>query len=123
MSKDSAPSATPRAAFPAASSAASSDQLAALRARFDVVDDAIIALVLERQALADEAGRIKANAGLPVVDGVREAEAERRRLEVVRRTLSTTQTPKEGSAVDAAVVVDVFAALVAASRARQELRR
>ena len=119
MSKDSAPSATPPAAFPAASS----DQLAALRARFDVVDDAIIALVLERQALADEAGRIKANAGLPVVDGVREAEAERRRLEVVRRTLSTTQTPKEGAAVDAAVVVDVFAALVAASRARQQLTR
>jgi len=84
------------------------EELAALRAVFDDVDDAIIALLAQRQRLADHAGIIKKNAGRGIRDDAREAAAAARRA---------------GKAVDVGVDVDVVAAVfdvvVRASRARQ----
>lgn len=46
--------------------------LAALRARIDAVDAALVELLMERQLLAGAAGALKSAAGLPVVDAARE---------------------------------------------------
>lgn len=46
--------------------------LAALRARIDAVDAALVERLVERQMLAGAAGGLKSAAGLPVVDDARE---------------------------------------------------
>jgi chorismate mutase len=86
--------------------------LRALREAFDAVDDEIIAAIAKRQALALEAGRLKAALGRPVRDDVREAEAAARRRDVAN-----------GVGADVDVVEVVFAALVDDSRRRQEALR
>lgn len=46
--------------------------LAALRARIDAVDAALVERLVERQVLAGAVGALKSAAGLPVVDDARE---------------------------------------------------
>lgn len=68
-------SAVPReSAVPPESAVPRADTLTALRARIDAVDDALVGLMVERLALAAEAGATKRAAGLPVRDATREAE-------------------------------------------------
>lgn len=90
-------------------SAGIDDELRALRAVFDDVDDAIIALLAQRQRLAEHAARLKQSAGRPIRDDAREAAATARRAAVA-----------DAHDVDRDVVVAVFDVVVGASRARQE---
>ena len=85
------------------------NELAALRAAFDDVDDAIIALLAQRQRLADHAGRLKRLDGRAVKDDAREAAANARRAE---QSLAVD--------VDKALVTAVFEVVVEASRRRQQ---
>jgi chorismate mutase len=79
-----------------------------VRADFDDVDDALIALVQRRLALATEAGAIKRAAAIPVHDPAREAmSAEKRRARCA------------AAGVDVDVVDRLFAVLIEASRAAQ----
>ena len=86
--------------------------LFALRARFDDVDDRLLALIAERLRLADEAAPLKAALGRPAVDPAREAEASARRATAIAGLLNDKDA--------VSVADDVFAVLVRASRARQE---
>ena len=52
--------------------------LASLRARIEKTDDALLALLFKRAALARKIGRAKELAGLPVLDPAREARVVRR---------------------------------------------
>ncbi len=83
-------------------------ELATLRAVFDDVDDAIVALLAQRQRLADHAGVIKKNAGRAIRDDAREAAASARRADAA-----------VAAGVDVDVVAAVFDVVVRASRARQ----
>ena len=97
---------------PGIRSAAEADALGALRTRFDAVDDQLVALIVERARLADEAGAIKKSMGLAVRDLAREdASSLRRRARAKALIGDDSLRP---------LVDEVFAALVAASRARQE---
>lgn len=92
--------------------------LAAVRARFDAVDDAIIAAITERLRLADQAAAIKGPAGAPVLDAPREARSRARRAALIADV--ATGAAGVAEVADVAEVVDaVFAVLVTASRARQ----
>ena len=100
--------------------------LAAVRARFDAVDDAIIAAITERLRLADEAAAIKGPTGAPVLDAAREARSSARRAAMIADLLgrdhggaNDVATAAHDVAEVAEVVDAVFAVLVAASRARQ----
>jgi chorismate mutase len=88
------------------------DVLGALRSRFDAIDDQLVALIVERARLADEAGAIKKSMGLAVRDLAREETSALRRR---GRAEALIGDDSLGPLVD-----EVFAALVAASRARQE---
>jgi len=88
--------------------------LAALRDRFDALDDQLVDLIAARLRLADEAAPLKRALGRPIVDPVREAAAAARRQARARVVGADV-------AVDG-VVDDVFAVLVQASRARQARR-
>lgn len=94
--------------------------LAAVRARFDAVDDVIVAAVVERLRLADEAAAIKQAAAAPVLDAGREAASASRRRQVLDGLL--VQHDDDGLDVRAAVD-EVFDILVKASRSRQARRR
>ena len=100
--------------------------LAAVRARFDAVDDAIIAAIAERLRLSDQAAAIKGPAGAPVLDAAREARSRARRAAMIADLLgrdhggATDVATAAHDVAEVAEVVDaVFAVLVAASRARQ----
>jgi isochorismate pyruvate lyase len=82
--------------------------LAELRALFDDVDARLLALLAERAHLSRAAGRLKAAAGLPVVDAAREAQAHAQRTGVAKEL-----------GLDGALVDDVFAAIVTHSRRMQ----
>ena len=84
------------------------EELATLRAVFDDVDDAIVALLAQRQRLTDAAGVLKKRAGRAIRDDVREASANARRADKAAE-----------SGGDADVVAAVFDVIVRASRARQ----
>lgn len=88
--------------------------LVALRARFDDVDDRLLALIAERLRLADEAAPLKVALGRPVTDPAREAEAAARRSAVMAGLLNDEDA--------VSVADDVFEILVRASRARQASR-
>lgn len=88
------------------------DALNALRTRFDAIDDQLVALIVERARLADEAGAIKQSMGLAVRDLAREETSALRRR---ARAEALIGDDSLGPLVD-----EVFAALVAASRARQD---
>jgi chorismate mutase len=88
------------------------DALSALRTRFDVLDDQLVALIVERTRLADEAGAIKKSMGLPVRDLAREETSSLRRRARAKALIGDDSLRP--------LVDEVFAALVAASRARQE---
>lgn len=79
-----------------------------VRADFDDVDDALIALIARRQRLAAEAGLIKRSAARPVFDAEREARGRTRREQAC-----------EAHGIAPEVVEAVFAVLVAASRDTQ----
>ncbi len=88
--------------------------LSTLRARFDVVDDQLVALIVERARLADEAGALKHSSGIAVRDLAREdASARRRRARASALMGDESLTP---------LIDEVFAVLVASSRRRQEGR-
>ncbi len=91
------------------------DALAALRARFDAIDDQLVGLIAARLRLADEAAPLKRLLGRPIVDPEREAAAAARRRDRCRAVV--------GDASVDGVVDDVFAVLVHASRARQARHR
>lgn len=55
-----------------------SNRLRALRVRIERTDDRIIALLVQRTALARRVGAAKVRAGLPVLDPAREAQVVRR---------------------------------------------
>jgi len=103
--------------------------LAAVRARFDAVDDAIIAAITERLRLADEAAAIKGPTGAPVLDAPREARSRARRAALIADLLGrdhggatdvATAAHDVAEVAEVAELVDaVFAVLVTASRARQ----
>ena len=94
--------------------------LAALRARFDDVDDRLLALIAERLRLADEAAPLKAALGRPAFDPGREAEARARRAAVIAGLSNRTDEDGENGEDAVSVADDVFEVLVRASRARQE---
>jgi chorismate mutase len=85
--------------------------LAALRDRFDALDDQLVDLIAARLRLADEAAPLKRTLGRPIVDPIREAAAAARRRQRARDVAGDLGLD--------GVVDDVFAVLVAASRARQ----
>ncbi len=85
--------------------------LEALRARIREVDEALIRLVGERRELVLEVGRIKDEAGLPVMDPTQEAKVVRRAAEIARA---------EG--VDDELVRDVIWRIIASARDTQEGR-
>jgi chorismate mutase len=89
--------------------------LAALRDRFDALDDQLVDLIAARLRLADEAASLKRDLGRPIVDPVREAAAAARRRQRARDVA--------GDVGMDGVVDDVFAVLVPASRARQARRQ
>ncbi len=94
--------------------------LAAVRARFDAVDDVIVAAILERLRLADEAAAIKQAAAAPVLDAGREAASAARRRQVLDGLLGHGD---DDDGLDVRATIDgVFDVLVAASRARQGRR-
>ncbi len=82
--------------------------LAQVRADFDDVDAALLALVQRRQLLAREAGLIKRSLGLAVKDPEREQARQRER---------TSWCAAAGVEVD--VVEAIFAVLMDASRKAQ----
>lgn len=88
--------------------------LAALRDRFDALDDQLVDLIAARLRLADEAAPLKRALGRPIIDPIREAAAAARRR--------TRAHEVAGDAGLGGVVDDVFAVLVPASRARQARR-
>ncbi len=94
--------------------------LAAVRARFDAVDDVIMAAIVERLRLADEAAAIKQAAAAPVLDAGREAASTARRRLVLDGLLTP---PDEGDDDVREAVAGVFGLLVSASRSRQGRRR
>jgi chorismate mutase len=53
-------------------------RLAALRAKIEGTDDAILGLIVKRAELARKIGAAKKRAGLPVLDPAREAQVVRR---------------------------------------------
>ena len=79
-----------------------------VRAEFDAVDAALVALVAQRMRLASEAGQLKKAAGRPAVDAAREAQTKRARAKLCQ---------VHGVSPD--VVEAVFAALISASRDTQ----
>jgi chorismate mutase len=79
-----------------------------VRAEFDEVDDALVALIARRQRLATEAGLVKRSAARPVFDAEREARGRARREQACAAL-----------AVAPVVVEAVFAVLIAASREAQ----
>lgn len=89
--------------------------LAALRDRFDALDEQLVDLIAARLRLADEAAPLKQALGRPTVDPGREAAAAARRRARARAVVG-------GGSVDG-VIDDVFAVLVHASRARQARAR
>jgi chorismate mutase len=66
------------------SQAGESERLEALRKRIMEVDEALVDLIEERKALVLAVGRLKAAAGLPVLDPSREAAVVRRAAEMAR---------------------------------------
>lgn len=87
------------------------DRLEALRARIRQVDRELVRLIGTRRQLALEVGKVKEDAGLPVLDPAQEARVVRRAAELAR---------EEG--VDEEVVRDVVWRIIAAARTAQEGR-
>jgi chorismate mutase len=83
------------------------DELAALRATMDELDERLLALVVERARLAREIGHLKRQAGLPPVDAAREA--------TITARLSARAGP-DTDPLDAAALRRVWAALLAECR-------
>ena len=86
-----------------------SDRLEELRRRILELDESLVDLVAERKALVREIGRIKSEAGLPVLDPAREAAVVRRAAAMARE--------KE---VDEELVRDVIWRIMASAREEQE---
>jgi chorismate mutase/prephenate dehydrogenase len=83
--------------------------LEALRKRILAVDEALVDLIGERKALVREVGRLKAAAGLPVLDPSREAAVVRRAAELARER-----------GVDEELTRDVIWRIIASAREAQE---
>lgn len=81
------------------------EALAALRARIDAVDAALVERLVERQILAGAAGGLKSAAGLPVVDAAREQA-------ILARVLTLAAGRLPGPALDA-----IFREILAMTRA------
>ncbi|MBX7192348.1 MAG: chorismate mutase [Sandaracinaceae bacterium] len=82
------------------------DHLAALRARIDETDRAIVALLARRRAIVEEMRVLKATHALPRIDAAREAEM---------RAALVTEAARLG--VPEALVLAVLEAILADSRA------
>lgn len=89
----------------------SESELEALRQRIRAVDEDLVRLVGERRALVLEVGRVKAEAGLPVLDPTQEARVVRRAAELARE-----------HGVDEELVRDVVWRIIASARDAQEGR-
>lgn len=85
--------------------------LEALRARIRAVDEELVRLVGERRALVLEVGRVKDDAGLPVLDPSQEAKVVRRAAELAR-----------DAGVDEELVRDIIWRIIASARDAQEGR-
>lgn len=85
------------------------DRLEALRKRILAVDEALVDLIGERKSLVQEVGRLKAAAGLPVLDPSREAAVVRRAAELARER-----------GVDEELTRDVIWRIIASAREAQE---
>jgi len=88
---------------------AAKERLGTLRKRILEVDEALVELVGERRALVLEIGRLKAEAGLPVLDPAREAAVVRRAAELARER-----------GVDEELTRDVIWRIMASAREEQE---
>lgn len=84
-------------------------ELAALRARLERIDEALVAAIDERLQVAHEIGRVKQAAGLPLVHPAREAAVVRRAGELAR-----------ARGLDDEAVRALFWRLIAMSRRAQE---
>jgi len=91
--------------------------LSEVRASFNVVDEVLVRAIVERLRLADQAAAAKSRAGLGVIDEGREEEQRARRRELVIEALAAHTDGDVDAAI--ALVEDVYATLVAASRRRQ----
>ena len=80
-------------------------ELAALRARIDALDAALVVLLAKRAAAAKETMDLKAAAGQPAFDAAREAEM-----------LATLRTQARALQLDEVRVAEVFRAVLALSR-------
>lgn len=87
-------------------SSSPTDHLAALRARIDETDRALVALLAARRAIVEEMRALKASHDLPRVDPAREAQM---------RALLVTEAARLG--VPEALVLAVLDAILADSRA------
>jgi chorismate mutase len=90
------------------SQAGESERLEALRKRIMEVDEALVDLIEERKALVLAVGRLKAAAGLPVLDPSREAAVVRRAAEMAR-----------ARGVDEELTRDVIWRIIASAREAQ----
>ncbi len=90
------------------SQAGGSERLEALRKRIMEVDEALVDLIEERKALVLAVGRLKAAAGLPVLDPSREAAVVRRAAEMAR-----------ARGVDEELTRDVIWRIIASAREAQ----
>lgn len=80
-------------------------ELEALRLRIQELDETLVRLIREREALVEQVGRIKQRLGLPILDPPREAAVVRKAVETARR---------EGA--DEELVRDLMWRLMASSR-------
>ena len=91
--------------------AAAERALTVLRERIQAVDTELVRLVGERRSLVLEVGRVKAEAGMPVLDPSQEARVVRRAAELAR-----------AASVDEELVRDVIWRIIASARDAQEGR-